>query len=245
MSIRPSIYKLLEPDTTGSWATENASMLQLRQNTLALFRTLHADMSLNEICSLYEKLVAAKRALDDWYSRIPMQLRWSTDETTVIHPTSGGRYQAYLQTRYLETRELILRPSTYVLLHVQCLQRSTNAPGSGMLNDILCNHYRIQFKVMSLQHRALISARLDSYQNPDTEQPLSDAGWLRIRSCLGLALLLMATEQVISRDSAGEGSSLNGDYTSVLDGIEGSFRNDRTSGLARIYANLLHDLRAS
>ncbi|KAF7554284.1 hypothetical protein G7Z17_g3003 [Cylindrodendrum hubeiense] len=240
-AISPSNYKLPGREIE----SQDATLLHLRQSTLMEFRTLSADMSVKDLSTLHATIAAAEKALGDWYKRLPAPLRFSTNEEPETQFTESGPYRALLRSRYIETKELILRPSLYVLLHVGCLRRRAGASSSNTLQDVLHGYYRDQFQAMNIQHRALILTRLDSYLNPPMDQPFTDAGWFKTRTCLSLALLLLAAERGIYWDATNEGFSPHTDCTSVLDAVEDLLRIDCISGISSVYASLLHDLRAN
>lgn len=243
-SLAPSVYKLPDRDIESqTWGYNgDSALLQIRQSILVEFKKLHADMSTNELGALHANLTAAERALDNWHERLPTHLRFFANEEPEPQITEGEYYPRLLKSRYFETRELILRPSIYVLLHVPSLQPRADTPDLNTPEGTLCIYYAAQYQAMSLRHRYLVLTRLSFFLNPHMGGPLINEGWLETRTCLSLALLLLAAERGPSSEEA---CSPEADSNSVLDAVEDLLRRDCMSGTSKVYSSLLHDLRVN
>ncbi|KAH6970588.1 hypothetical protein BKA56DRAFT_678567 [Ilyonectria sp. MPI-CAGE-AT-0026] len=242
-SLAPSVYKQPDRDIESqTWGyNDDSALLKIRQNILAEFKKLHAHMSTNELGALHANLTAAERALDNWHERLPTHLRFFTNEEPEPQVTEGEYYPRLLKSRYFETRELILRPSIYVLMHVSSLQPRADTPDLNTAEGTLCVYYAAQYQAMSLRHRDLVLTRLSFFLNPHMGAPLINEGWLKTRTCLSLALLLLAAEHGLSSDACSPGV----DSSSVLDAVEDLLRRDCISGIGKVYSSLLHDLRVN
>ncbi|KAL3496923.1 hypothetical protein BJX62DRAFT_232119 [Aspergillus germanicus] len=200
------------------------SALCIRQHAIQFAKDLHIDMSLHQISIFHEGLTAIHQALDTWYAGIPLHLQ-QTDPPTTHH------YGTSLDTMYYETKELLLRPYVYLSLHAESIQAPPSE--SDTPREALRGYYAAQIRKMTLQHRSAAVAYINSSlcaQEQEARAPSwSGMGWLRMYTCMAVALVLLASVHGGSIDEvSNEGSSLQERDFAILV-IEDSLRRERKS----------------
>ncbi len=81
-------------------------------------------MTLSDIGTFHDQLVAAQRALDTWHAELPTSLQFSVQGGCAEH----DRRRSLLRHAYFETKELLSRPSLYFSLHGTFIEHPPRQP---------------------------------------------------------------------------------------------------------------------
>jgi hypothetical protein len=184
----------------------DADILRIRAYACADSALVSADMSVKDICSLLEKLASSLSALDNWHSRLTPSLDFtlSTSLDFTNSSTPGNDARLRMQYLYYEAKELILRPTLFLLLHSQpiheeMLTATTGEEVGGVFEHMLGAHVVAQLREMNERHRECLIIRSRLCLNAISTSPrASEIGWLKRQTCFTLALLLIASSRVES-----------------------------------------------
>ncbi|VUC30083.1 unnamed protein product [Clonostachys rosea] len=240
------------------------SLLLIRQSILGASTTIGTEMSVQELGTLHQKIIAAVQSLDDWYTRLP-----DSSKSLLADPLTGSpeipteRPEVesqcnLLQWQYLEARELVLRPSLYLALHTLPSLRISITPGTPSyqagLSDVVQQYYMTQFHSMMIQHRNLILNRLRfflnyEHSNPSPSQVISlEMGWFKIQTSLSLGLMLIASMQYMgdTEPSTSRPVQWGPNEEDCIMALENWLRTtSEVSGVGSVHADLLRDLRTT
>ncbi|KAK7215987.1 hypothetical protein V2G26_003990 [Clonostachys chloroleuca] len=238
------------------------SLLSIRQSIVDASKMVSSEMSAQELGTLHQNLLSTGQSLDDWYTRLPDNLKsLLADPLTASSETPDERseFEAQsnlLQWQYLEARELVLRPSLYLnLQRLPSLQLSMAQGSSNYqqgLSDVVQQYYITQFHSMMLQHRNLVVSRLRLFlsledSNAQTSRVIVlDMGWLKIQTCLSLGLMLIASIQYTGNSESPNSRSVQwgSDEEDCILMLGNWLRNNNPEapGLGIVHADLLRDL---
>ncbi|KFA71308.1 hypothetical protein S40288_06711 [Stachybotrys chartarum IBT 40288] len=203
-------------------------------------------------CHFLAGILAAHKDLQSWHAELPPHLRiflgpdsLSLDQVAGPDANHDGRQQ--LRYSYRETEELILRPSLFLLLHVQCLQRTRpdTEDRPETLKHVLEEHITAQLRKTNVKHRAALLSRLQLCLEPNFPGALLlEIGWLRRQTCAALSLLSIASDRAC--DHYGDWVSSG---TAPLDGMvalaeEFFIQDSLCSDTSQVYLDLLRQHRS-
>jgi hypothetical protein len=180
-------------------------LLQIRAQACANGALTNLQLPLKRLHDLQKKVSATLKALDRWHAVILSRWPQFDDLVTAEHvSTAIGNDRAWLrvQALYLETRELVLRPSLFLVLHSDIV---LNAEESQAINEtdpletVLAKYLSTQLRSIASQHRsALVSRTLWCLGTIREQVYLPEMGWLKCQTYFTLGMLLVASAQLPS-----------------------------------------------
>lgn len=228
-----------------------ADILRIRGNASVNSQLFHPDSSIADLQYLQTKITSLLSALEEWRTRLPFAVKLDSD-TSVEHRDSHldihyVNVRKQMQDLYYETKELILRPSLYLVLHSHHLHGvQAMEPGEGgesrTFEDLLATHLMTQLQDMVAHHRLLLLERTRLFLGASQRGPrsrLPEVGWLKHQTCFTLALLLIASSRVQCDCGGSLGMGLAGINDAVGQVIDFLTHDDLGSEESRIAADIL------
>ncbi|KAF5627225.1 C6 zinc finger domain protein [Fusarium tjaetaba] len=190
-------------------ATQNGTdILCIQGHACAQFQLLRPEASVADLHGFQRSISSMLTALEEWRFRSRLGVDQDSDTSPGQRDSDieshQGEVQQQMQTLYYETKELILRPSLYLVLHSRHIEEawataSTEGEEPRSFEKLLTSHVTSQLQAMVSQHRALLLRRIHLCLGNVLNRPspkLPDVGWLKHQTCLTLALLLVASNRV-------------------------------------------------
>jgi hypothetical protein len=250
--VHPSTVVLPDPRNVFSPIAEvelcfrsaDMSLLQIRQTTLTCFRALSTEMSWKEISALNTELSAAQLRLENWYTNLPPELIFPIYEGPGFDiKIADDCHRGLLQYRYFEVKELILRPSLYICLHIDNAAVVSDKSDANKLDLVVRDYFIAESREKAIQHQAFTLLRLKIELSTCEERQFAavDGPWFRTYNCFLLALLLLAPH----RRSSGTfeiTQLMHPSWSPTIRAVEAFLRSSDASGNGKEYAILLHNL---
>ncbi|KAL2205670.1 hypothetical protein CC79DRAFT_1055464 [Sarocladium strictum] len=177
-------------------------LLQIRAQACANAAHTNSQLPLKRLHALQQKVSATLKALDQWHAVILSRWPHFDDPVTAEHvATAKGNDRAWLrvQALYLETRELVLRPSLFLVLHSDIMlnaEESQAISEADPLENVLAKYLSTQLRSIASQHHsALVSRTLWCLETIREQVYLPEMGWLKCQTHFALGMLLVASAQ--------------------------------------------------
>ncbi|KAF5241037.1 hypothetical protein FANTH_9254 [Fusarium anthophilum] len=179
-------------------------ILGIQGHACVEFQLLRPEASVADLHNFQKSISSMLTALEEWRLRLRFDVDQDSDaslEQRDSHDDSHqGEVEKQMRTLYYETKELILRPSLYLVLHSRHIEgAATGGEEPRSFEELLASHVITQLQAMVSQHRVLLLRRIRLCVGNalDRSRPkLPDVGWLKHQTCFTLTLLLVASSRV-------------------------------------------------